>query len=56
VSSVGATIRTGRSARAAIDRKRREIEVKVTGDEFARLRIKLHGPDGDWNVTISPQS
>ena len=46
VSSVG----------AAIDRKRREIEVKVTNDELARLRIKPHGPYGDWSVTVSPQS
>lgn len=44
------------SAGAAIDRKRREIEVKVTDDELARLRIKPHGPYCDWSVTVSPQS
>jgi hypothetical protein len=41
--------------RAALDPKRYRTQVKVSDEQLAGVRIKLHDFHGDWNYTISPR-
>jgi hypothetical protein len=49
------TTRSGLLVRAALDSKRYRTQVRVTDEQLARVRIKLHDFHGDWNYTISPR-
>ena len=49
------TTRSGLIVRAALDPKRYRTQVKVSDEQLAGVRIKLHDFHGDWNYTISPR-
>ena len=46
--------RSGLVVKAALDPKRYKTQVKVSDDQLAGVRLKLHDFHGDWNYTISP--
>jgi hypothetical protein len=49
------TTRSGLVVRAAIDTNQYDTQIKVSDDELARVRLKLHDFHGEWNYTISPR-
>jgi len=49
------TTRSGLIVRAALDAKRYRTQVKVSDEQLAGVRIRLHEFHGDWNYTISPR-
>ena len=56
VSLIAATTtKTGLVVKAALDRRRYDIGVKVTDEEVARLKLAPHSFHGEWNYTLSPR-
>jgi Rhodopirellula transposase DDE domain len=50
------TTSTGRIVKAALDTNHYDIEIKVSDEELAGLRLQRHEFHGDWNYTISPRA
>ena len=46
--------RKGLIVRAALDTNQYELKIKVRDEELARVNLKRHKFQGDWNYTISP--
>ena len=49
------TTRSGLIVKAALDTKHYETKIKVSDQEFAKLKLVPHAFHGDWNYTISPR-
>ena len=47
--------RKGLIVRAALDTNQYELTIKVPDEELARVNLKRHKLQGDWNYTISPR-
>ncbi|MGZ3472627.1 MAG: ISAzo13-like element transposase-related protein, partial [Isosphaeraceae bacterium] len=50
------TTSTGLIVKAALDTNHYDIEIKVSDEELAGLRLQRHEFHGDWNYTISPRA
>jgi hypothetical protein len=49
------TTSTGLIVKAGLDTNHYETEIKVSDEEFAKLRLQRHEFHGDWNYTILPR-
>jgi hypothetical protein len=47
--------RTGLNVKAAIDTNHYPTKIKVTDEQFGKLRLKRHKFHGEWNYTLSPR-
>jgi len=47
--------RTGLTVKAAIDTNQYPTKIKVTDEQFGKLRLKRHKFHGEWNYTLSPR-
>jgi hypothetical protein len=50
------TTRAGLVVRAALDTRQYDTAIKVSDQEFARLRLTPHPFHADWNYSLSPQT
>ncbi len=46
---------TGLTVKAAIDTNHYPTKIKVTDEQFGKLRLKRHKFHGEWNYTLSPR-
>lgn len=51
----GTSTRSGLRVRAALDKRRYPLGIKVTDDELSELKIRPARFHGDWNYTILPR-
>ena len=49
------TTRSGLIVKAALDTNHYDTKIKVSDEQFARLRLKPHEFHGDWNYTLLPR-
>jgi hypothetical protein len=47
--------RTGLIVRAALDTQQYDTDIKVSDEEFARLKLVRHDFHGEWNYTLKPR-
>jgi hypothetical protein len=56
VNLIGATkTRSGSRIQVEVDRNSYELGIKVSDEEFARIRIEREEFHGEWNYTILPR-